>query len=99
MPTQRRGPTGIIGWWCAVCGWAIHRVPGGHGSTWVHTATMTVWGDGPEPGGAEAMSDPNEIELDAHALTLAHAAVEDILIEMRDARLSVLGPANGFVVR
>lgn len=28
-----------------------------------------------------------------------HLAVEDELIEMRDARISVIGPANGFVVR
>lgn len=38
-------------------------------------------------------------ELDPDALTAAHVAVEDRLIEMRDARMSVLGPANGFVVK
>ena len=37
-------------------------------------------------------------ELDPHALTLAHLAVEDELIERRDARISVLGPANGLIV-
>jgi hypothetical protein len=41
------------------------------------------------------MSDP----LDEDALTAAHLAVEDVLIEFRDERLSVIGPANGFVVR
>lgn len=29
----------------------------------------------------------------------AHIALEDQLIEMRDSRLSMLGPANGLVVR
>jgi hypothetical protein len=38
-------------------------------------------------------------ELNERALTLAHAAVEDVLIEFRDARISVMGPANGFVVK
>jgi hypothetical protein len=36
--------------------------------------------------------------LDEQALTAAHLAVEDVLIEMRDSRISVMGPANGFVV-
>lgn len=36
--------------------------------------------------------------LNHAALTAAHVAVEDALIEMRDNRLSVTGPANGFVV-
>jgi hypothetical protein len=44
------------------------------------------------------MSD-EKIELDPAALTKAHKAVEDVLIEFRDSGLSVLGPANGFVVR
>lgn len=43
------------------------------------------------------MSD--EPELNADALTAAHIAVEDVLIEMRDSRLSMLGPANGFIVK
>lgn len=38
------------------------------------------------------------IEIDDEALTAAHLAVEDQLIEMRDARLSVVGPRNGLVV-
>jgi hypothetical protein len=37
--------------------------------------------------------------LDPAALTAAHVAVEDVLIELRDARISVLGPANGFIVK
>jgi len=39
------------------------------------------------------------IALDETALTAAHCAVEDVLIELRDARISAMGPANGFVVR
>jgi len=38
-------------------------------------------------------------EIDEHALTMAHKAIEDVLIECRDGRLSVMGPANGFVVK
>lgn len=38
-------------------------------------------------------------EVDEDALTLAHVAVEDELIEMRNAGISIIGPANGFVVR
>lgn len=38
-------------------------------------------------------------EVNEWALTKAHLAVEDVLIEMRDSRLSIVGPANGFVVR
>lgn len=37
--------------------------------------------------------------LDPYALTMAHLAVEDELIERRDARISVMGPANGLVVK
>lgn len=37
-------------------------------------------------------------DVDPAALTMAHLAVEDRLIEMRDSRLSVIGPRNGFVV-
>jgi hypothetical protein len=36
--------------------------------------------------------------VDQRALTEAHKAVEDVLIELRDLRVSVL-TANGFVVR
>jgi hypothetical protein len=32
------------------------------------------------------------------ALTAAHLAVEDVLIDMRDSRMGVLGRANGFIV-
>jgi hypothetical protein len=36
--------------------------------------------------------------VDEVALTAAHLAVEDVLIEHRDARIGVLGPRNGFIV-
>lgn len=36
---------------------------------------------------------------DPDAMRAMHLAVEDELIEWRDARRSVLGPANGFVVK
>lgn len=36
--------------------------------------------------------------LDQEALTAAHCAVETELVELRDSRISVFGPANGFVV-
>lgn len=38
-------------------------------------------------------------DLNADALTAAHVAVENELIERRDSRMFVLGPANGFVVK
>lgn len=41
----------------------------------------------------------NETELNQDALTTAHLAIEDVLIDFRDSGLSVFGPANGFVVR
>lgn len=40
----------------------------------------------------------SDIELNQDALTAAHIAIEDYLIEMRDARVGVIGRANGFVV-
>lgn len=40
-----------------------------------------------------------EAELDKDALTVAHVAVEDELVDMRDRCMSVIGPANGFVIR
>lgn len=39
------------------------------------------------------------VVIDEHALTMAHAAIEDVLCELRDSRISVMGPANGFIVR
>ncbi len=44
--------------------------------------------------------DPSEKapDLDEEALTAAHLAVEDVLIEMRDSCMFILGRANGFVV-
>lgn len=41
----------------------------------------------------------NDVELDQDALTAAHVAIEDVLIEMRNARMFVIHPANGFVVK
>jgi hypothetical protein len=38
-------------------------------------------------------------DIDQAALTAAHLAVEDELVEMRDAYMSVLGPANGLVIK
>lgn len=38
-------------------------------------------------------------DLDQEALTRAHVAVENVLIQRRDDRISVLGPANGLVVK
>jgi hypothetical protein len=37
-------------------------------------------------------------EIDEDALTAAHVAIEDVLIELRDSRIGVLNRANGFVV-
>lgn len=37
-------------------------------------------------------------ELNQEALTAAHLAVEDMLVEMRDARIGVLGRGNGFII-
>lgn len=39
------------------------------------------------------------MSVNEEALTTAHLAVEDVLIDFRDRRISVMGPANGFVVR
>jgi hypothetical protein len=36
--------------------------------------------------------------LDSDALTAAHCAVETELCALRDARITIVGPANGFVV-
>lgn len=37
--------------------------------------------------------------LTSDDLTKMHVAVEDVLIEYRDSGISMLGPANGFVVK
>ena len=37
--------------------------------------------------------------IDEKALAAAHLAVEQVLVEWRDARLSVVNCANGFVIR
>lgn len=42
------------------------------------------------------MTDP---EINEQALAAAHKAVEDVLIEFRDRRISVLNRGNGFVCR
>jgi hypothetical protein len=47
----------------------------------------------------DVIAESKALELDERALTAAHLAVEDCLIEFRDSRISVMGPANGFVVR
>ncbi len=38
-------------------------------------------------------------EINEEALTAAHLAVEDALVDFRDNRISVLDRGNGFVVR
>ena len=43
--------------------------------------------------------DNKTMEFDEELLTQAHLAIEDVLIELRDARVSVLGRANGFIIR
>lgn len=40
-----------------------------------------------------------KLPVDAAALEAARLAVEDVLIEFRDERISVLNARNGFVVR
>lgn len=37
-------------------------------------------------------------EIDETALTAAHLAIEDALVDFRDRRISTLGPRNGFVI-
>jgi hypothetical protein len=39
------------------------------------------------------------MELSEEALTAAHKAVEDVLVELRDQQISVLDRGNGFVIR
>jgi hypothetical protein len=53
------------------------------------------------PAAREEEGTPSAVEtvIDEGALTMAHVAVEDMLIELRDARIGVIGPANGFVVK
>ena len=34
---------------CAVCAWAVKRVPGGQGTTWVHVETGAVAAPGEDP--------------------------------------------------
>lgn len=41
----------------------------------------------------------SEPEINERALQLAHLAIENHLIELRDLRISVHGPANGWVVK
>lgn len=40
-----------------------------------------------------------DIGINEDALTAAHLAVEDVLIDMRDSRISTMGCGNGFVIR
>ena len=46
----------------------------------------------------EVIDQSRGLELDQEALTVAHLAVEDVLIDFRDSRIGVLGRANGFVI-
>lgn len=39
------------------------------------------------------------MEIDDRALTAAHKAIEDALIDLRNNSTSVIGPANGFVIK
>ena len=41
----------------------------------------------------------SEIAEDSELLEIGRKAIEDVLIEYRDHRISVLGCGNGFVVR
>jgi hypothetical protein len=45
------------------------------------------------------MLTPDSPAIDETALTAAHLAIEDALVDLRDARVSVIGPANGFVIK
>lgn len=64
---------------------------------------IQIVGDGDPPFGAGHMPPaalgPDWHGLDNEALTAAHCAIETELCALRDARISVTGPANGFVVR
>lgn len=57
------------------------------------TALQTATGPGWEP----FQSCPVPV-IDESALTAAHLAIEDTLVDLRDSRIGVLGRANGFVV-
>lgn len=67
------------------------------------TVYVQVVGDGDPPFGAGHLppgaAGPGWHGLDEEALTAAHCAIETELVALRDARISVTGPANGFVVR
>ena len=69
-----------------------------------HAAPAEVWmqaaGDGIEPLAKlpPGAAGPDWHGLDHDALTAAHCAVEQELVELRDARISVLGPRNGFII-
>jgi hypothetical protein len=39
------------------------------------------------------------MKIDENALTAAHLAVEEILIDLRDSRIGIHGPGNGFIVK
>lgn len=55
--TPRDGPLVVLSG-CLYCGFDVKRVPGGHGSTWVHVFTGTVAGSGsPRPVYGESMRD------------------------------------------
>lgn len=65
------------------------------------TMFIQVIGDGDPPLGAghTPQTAHDFPSLDDEALTAAHCAIETELVKLRDAHISVTGPANGFVVR
>lgn len=42
---------------------------------------------------------PGELVINEEALTAAHLAVEDVLVDLRDRGIGLLGFGNGFVIR
>ncbi len=46
----------------------------------------------------ELISRSKDQQLDEDALSVAHLAVKDVLVDMRDSRMFVIGRANGFVI-
>jgi hypothetical protein len=44
MSVHKAIPSHVREGFCVACGQRIHRVPGGHGATWVHSDTGAVAG-------------------------------------------------------
>lgn len=63
-----------------------------------HFLIQIIGEDSPATDLPRRLADPSWHGLDQEALTAAHCAVETELVELRDSRISVFGPANGFVV-